>query len=160
MLKYIAIIPLFVLCALGYATQAVYGETMNQTINQRERTKPVLEKNNTKVSSDAEASAGAFAERVATLNQLLSSSSLSTSDALVFRSVITDRFHEAFTAITRLEKQGRFADAALAREMMQIAIDEHMHNVPDHTPQITRDLETFSKFMTETLIERSALSVP
>lgn len=152
-------IPLFVFGTLGYTAQAVYGDTMVQTINQSQRKELVSANQNEQLVTDTEASAVAFAERVATLNQLLSSSSLSTSDALVFRSAITDRFHEAFTAISLMEKQGRLAEAAPAREIMQVAIDEHMHNAPGDTPEITRDLETFSKFMTETLIERSVENV-
>lgn len=105
-----------------------------------------------------EASAEAFAERISVLMQLSSSSALSTTDAVVFRTTITDRFHEAFTEISRLEDAGNFSGSARAREIMQVAVDDYLHATPTATPDITRDLKTYSKFMTETLIERTVKS--
>ena len=155
MLKYLSIVPLLIVGTLGYAAQAVYGDTMIPPITSTFTGKSVTERRTTQVAKAAEASAEAFAERIAALDSLVATSTLDTTDAVVFRSAITDRFHEAFTAITRLEDQGRFEKASGPREIMQIAIEQHMEYMPDNTPAITRDLETFSKFMTKTLINRS-----
>ncbi len=153
MLNYFMAIPLFVFSVFGYATQTVCTECMTPTSNLTSISN--VETRERQNAAAATASAEAFAERVATLEQLTESSTLSTTDAVVLRSTITDRFHEAFTVITHLEESGRFADAVPAREIMQVSIDNYMHTAPESTPEITRDLETFSKFMTETLIDRS-----
>ena len=156
MLKYFVAIPLFVLGALGYTAQAVYKDPMTPATDATYTGRSVMaEHESVPTTETVEASAEAFAERINVLMQLSSSSALSTTDAVVFRTTITDRFHEAFTEISRLEDVGNFTDAARAREIMQIAIDDYLHATPATTPDITRDLKTYSKFMTETLIERS-----
>ena len=155
MLKYLIIAPLLMFGAVGCAAQSMYGDSMTSITYMSQDARTQRESQMDTVAEAAKASAKAFAERLATLDQQSASSTLSTTDALVLRSAITDRFHEAFTLITRLEDQGHLEDAAPAREIMQEAIDVHMHASPEHTPAITRDLNVFSKFMTETLIERS-----
>ena len=159
MSNFFVAIPLFVFSVLGYAAQTVCGECMTPTINSQysEGAETVALPNAD--ATAAKASAEAFADRVDTLRHLAAASSLSTTDAVVLRSTITDRFHEAFIVISRLEDGGHFAEAAPAREIMQVAIDTYMHAAPENTPAITLDLKTFSKFMTETLIERSVAAV-
>lgn len=155
MRKYFAVIPFFMFVALGCVTQAVYGDTdIAPIIDQTRFFVSSLERQNIELPTSAKASAEAFAEHISTLEHLTATRSLSATETQTFRRVITDQFHEAVTLIMRLEDEGRFEDAAPARDSMQISIDLYMHDTSEHTPQITRDLEVFSKFMTETLIKR------
>lgn len=148
MLKYFVVIPLSVFGALGYTAHAVYGENMVSASN--EAVVATVETEDSGIALAHE-----FSASIATLRQLTATSSLDTTRVLVIRTTIRDRFHEAFTEITRLEDAGRFAEAAPIREIMQVAIEDHMDDAPHNAPAITHDLEAFSKFMTETLIERS-----
>ena len=156
MRKYLTLVLLVTLGTLGYTVQAVYGNDMTSTTMNMTFAEKTYGQPSPLWVQSANDSAEMFAEAVDTLGRLEASGALTTTHVLVLRSIISDHFHEAFTTITYLEDRGRFVEAAPAREIMEIAINDYMQNVPQSVPNITRDLEAFSKFMTETLIERSA----
>ncbi len=107
-------------------------------------------------AAKAEFLAQVFAERLESLHKLVENGALEPTTALAMRDDIAHRFDEAFAAITELEEDDELAEAALARAIMQTAIDYHMQNDQTRELNVTRDLEIFSGLMTETLIERSA----
>ncbi|MBY0310154.1 hypothetical protein K2Q16_03350 [Patescibacteria group bacterium] len=107
-------------------------------------------------ASVAQTRAKAFALDVQEFKSYTKSGTYDTERLIMHRDRIRDSFEAAYWAIETLEHEGEEREAEIARDLMQYAIDEYMSNsTTEKSPPITLDLETYSRFLTETFIARS-----
>lgn len=100
--------------------------------------------------------AKAFASRVHEFTGLVASGTVEGEQVIIHRSRIRSSFELAFEAIEAEEKGTPTSATEPARELMQEAIGEYMSgNWTSKSPEVTRDLEAYSRFLTETLIAQA-----
>jgi len=110
----------------------------------------------------AEMSAQRFAEYVETaIHMSDEDSSPSSLELIVLRTQIRTSFEEAYDEIETIEQKGDLAEAALARAIMQISIEQYMEHVSNSIAplEISTDLSLYSILLTESLIARASSNV-
>ncbi len=105
--------------------------------------------------AQAEVQAALFAERIEEIEQLSIDGRLNTETSEELREDIASQFEETFALILELEADGEIRDAAVARAIMQNAIDYHMQHEIAPSAELRTALNVYSRIMTESLIEQS-----
>lgn len=105
--------------------------------------------------TEAELQAKLFAKRVVEVSGSDKGSILDEDTTKEQRVDINKQFNKAFDLIKEVEKDMGIAEATVAREVMEEAIDYYMQSNTLHNKEIRNDLELYSKIMTESLIETS-----
>lgn len=107
-------------------------------------------------TSPVDAKAYTFVEQLHDFQKVAQRGTLDSEYVLMYLDRIRSSFEGAYGAIEVMERDGELSQTERARELMEYAIDEYMSGGSmEKSLPITRDLEAYSRFLTETLIVRS-----
>lgn len=140
-----------------YGIQALYGAVitpppLSTEVNSGSVTNPL---SNASVSSQLYAEQ--FADTLLKLQHDFDRGSLDTNAVLARRDQIAHSFAESYEYIRELESAGEYEEASVARDIIDIAIAQHLQTHAAYVPSLSNDLHVYSKFLTETHIRNSNL---
>lgn len=141
------------LIVAGYAGYVVEGQVLVRSKEYPGEQKTMISVN---LDNVAKSEAGIFVGRVLEFRQLTASGALDDQMTTIHRDRIRSSFEAAYSAIRADQERGAVASADTARAKMEVAISEYMlASSTSKNPRITRDLDAYSRFLTETSILRS-----
>ncbi len=145
----------FATATLAYAAQSAYpGEALyivKVGVNENVDSIVALD-----TAAEAEVQAEIFAERLEEIDRITDDVQIDSKMADAMQKEVGRQFALAFELIQEVEDENDSAEAAVARAIMQSAIDYHMQNSHIATDYLTDDLMVYSKILTESLIANAA----
>lgn len=142
-----------------YGLEALYGAVITPAalsteieITNGAVTSPLLT-----ASVSAQMHAKQFADTVKKLQHDFDRGSLDTTAVMARRDQIAYSFAESYEHIKELEAAYEYEEAMVARDIIDVAIQHYLETHAAYVPSLSNDLHVYSKFLTETHIQNSAL---
>ncbi len=140
-----------------YGVQALYSAVITPQAISTEITNGSISSPLHTSSVSAQMHAKQFADTVKKIQHDFDRGSLDTTAVMARRDQIAHSFAESYEHIKELEAAYEYEEAMVARDIIDSAIAHYLETHAVYVPSLSNDLHVYSKFLTETHIENSAL---
>lgn len=138
-----------------YGLDALYGANLEPAPFVSEIHSELIESSLSKSSVSAQMHAQQFADTVLKLQHDFDRGALDTERVIARRDQIAHSFANSYEHIKELEAAHEYEKAVVARDIMDISIENYLESHSAYVPSVSNDLHVYSKFLTETSIKNS-----